>query len=131
VNSLNTSVSPVIPSTTSVHYLRNTLTSPLIIPAGTTSGEKLMRVIHMFRSPNEMFSVNLGPTFDGLTMSKEDFEVEEYTINVLPFTAANASIESVSAPIKPGMKPVTVSAVIRKFSAAISNFPLLIVLTVV
>jgi hypothetical protein len=31
----------------------------------------------MFRSPNEMFSVNLGPTFDGLTMSKEDFEVEE------------------------------------------------------
>jgi hypothetical protein len=86
VNSLNTSVSPVIPSTTSVHYFRqrNTLTSPLIIPAGTTSGEKLMRVIHMFRSPNEMFSVNLGPTFDGLTMSKEDFEVEEYTINVLP-----------------------------------------------
>jgi hypothetical protein len=63
-------------------------------------------------------------------MSKEDFEVEEYTINVLPFTAANASIESVSA-IKPGMKPVTVSAVIRNFSAAISNFPLLIVLTVV
>jgi hypothetical protein len=45
VNSLNTSVSPVIPSTTSVHYFRqrNTLTSPLIIPAGTTSGEKLMR----------------------------------------------------------------------------------------
>jgi hypothetical protein len=46
-----------------------------------------MRVIHMFRSPS--FNVNLGPTFDGLTMSKEDFEVEEYTINVLPFTAAN------------------------------------------
>jgi hypothetical protein len=43
VNSLNTSVSPVIPSTTSVHYFRqDTLTSPLIIPAGTTSGEKLM-----------------------------------------------------------------------------------------
>jgi hypothetical protein len=115
VNSLNTSVSPVIPSTTSVHYFRqrNTLTSPLIIPAGTTSGEKLMRVIHMFRSPNEMFSVNLGPTFDGLTMSKEDFEVEEYTINVLPLQLLT-SIESVSAPIKPGMKPVTVSA-IRNF----------------
>jgi hypothetical protein len=48
-----------------------------------------MRVIHMFRSPSEYFNVNLGPTFDGLTMSKEDFEVEEYTINVLPFTAAN------------------------------------------
>jgi hypothetical protein len=39
----------------------------LIIPAGTTSGEKLMRVIHMFRSPSEGFNVNLGPTFDGLT----------------------------------------------------------------
>jgi hypothetical protein len=62
----------------------------LIIPAGTTSGEKLMRVIHVPFS-KRMFSVNLGPTFDGLTMSKEDFEVEEYTINVLPFTAANAS----------------------------------------
>jgi hypothetical protein len=59
---------------------------------------KLMRVIHMFRSPSEIFNVNLGPTFDGLTMSREDFEVEEYTINVLPFTAANG-IESVSAPL--------------------------------
>jgi hypothetical protein len=82
-----------------------------------------MRVIHMFRSPSEIFNVNLGPTFDGLTMSREDFEVEEYT-KCTSFTAANASIESVSAPIKPGMKPVTVSAVIRNFSsAAISNFP--------
>jgi hypothetical protein len=79
VNSLNTSVSPVIPSTTSVHYFQteNTLTSPLIIPAGTTSGEKLMRVIHVPFSKRNVH-VNLGPTFDGLTMSKEDFEVEEY-----------------------------------------------------
>jgi hypothetical protein len=90
-----------------------------------------MRVIHMFRSPNEIFNVNLGPTFDGLTMSREDFEVEEYT-KCTSFTAANASIESVSAPIKPGMKPVTVSAVIRNFSsAAISNFPVAYLLTVV
>jgi hypothetical protein len=37
----------------SLFQTENTLTSPLIIPAGTTSGEKLMRVIHMFRSPNE------------------------------------------------------------------------------
>jgi hypothetical protein len=63
-------------------------------------------------------------------MSKEDFEVEEYTINVLPFTAANASIESVSAPIKPGMKPVTVSAV-SNFLVLFLISPLLIVLTVV
>ena len=126
VNSLNTSVSPSIPSTTSVHYFRqrNTLAGPVTIPAGTTPGEKLMRVIHMFRSPSEFFNVNLGPTFDGVTMSRENFEVEEYTINVLPFTAANASIESISAPVKPGMKPVTVSAVIRNFSSvAIANFP--------
>mgnify|MGYP003671993064 CR=1 FL=1 len=126
VNTLNTSTSPAIASTTSVHNFRNnfTLVGGLTVPASTTSGEKLMRVIHMFRSPSEYFNVNLGPTFDGVTMSREDFEVEEYTINVLPFTAANASIESISAPIKPGMKPVTVSAVIRNFSnVAISNFP--------
>lgn len=126
VNTVNTATAPAIASTTSVHNFRNnfTLVGGLTIPASTTSGEKLMRVIHMFRSPNEYFNVNLGPTIDGQTMSREDFEVEEYTINVLPFTAANASVESISAPLKPGMKPVTVSAVIRNFSnASISNFP--------
>ncbi|PWA05781.1 LamG-like jellyroll fold domain-containing protein, partial [Flavobacterium laiguense] len=126
VNTLNTATAPAIASTTSNHYFRynSTLAGGLTIPAATTAGEKLMRVIHMFRSPSEYFNVNLGPTLDGLTMSRGDFEVEEYTINVLPFTAANASIESISAPIKPGMKPVTVSAVIRNFSSvAIANFP--------
>jgi hypothetical protein len=46
VNSLNTSTSPSIASTTSVHYFRqrNTLAGPVTIPAGTTPGEKLMRV---------------------------------------------------------------------------------------
>jgi hypothetical protein len=126
VNTLNTSTSPAIPSTTSTHYFRNNfnLTGGLTIPAGTTSGEKLMRVIHMFRSPSEYFNVITGPTFDNVTTSREDFEIEEYTINVLPFTAADASIESITAPTKLGKKPVTVSAVIRNFSnVAISNFP--------
>ncbi|MFE3866451.1 S8 family serine peptidase [Flavobacterium sp. LS2P90] len=126
VNTLNTATAPAIASTTSVHNFRHntTLVGGLTIPAGTTSGEKLMRVIHMFRSPNESFNVNLGPTFDGLTTSRGDFEIEEYTINVLPYTAANAGIESVSAPMKPGKLPVTVSAVIRNLSnVAISNFP--------
>ena len=126
VNTLATSASPSIPSTTSTHYFRNnfSLVGGLTIPAGTTSGEKLMRVIHMFRSPSEYYNVNLGPTIDGLTSSRGDFEVEEYTINVLPFTAADASVERIVAPIKPGNAPVSVTALIRNYSnSAISNFP--------
>lgn len=126
VNTTPTSASPAIPSTTSTHYFRtySSLTGGLTIPAGTTSGEKLMRVVHMFRSPSEYYNVNLGPTIDGLTSSRSDFEVEEYTINVLPFTAADASVERIVAPIKPGNAPVTVTALIRNFSnSAISNFP--------
>jgi len=126
VNTTPTSASPAIPSTTSTHYFRNnfSLTGGVTIPAGTVAGEKLMRVIHMFRSPSEYYNVVLGPTFDGLTTSRNDFEVEEYTINVLPFTAADASVERIAAPIKPGNAPVTVTAVIRNFSnAPISNFP--------
>ncbi len=127
VNTLNTATAPAILSTTSAHNFRSflSLAGGLTIPAGTTAGEKLMRVIHMFRSPNEFFNVNLGPTFDGLTTSRQDFEIEEYTINVLPFTAADASVERITAPLKPGKRPVVVSAVIRNFSnVAISNFPI-------
>jgi hypothetical protein len=126
VNTLNTGTAPVIASTTSVHNFRNNfnLTGGVTIPVGTSSGEKLMRVIHMFRSPSEYFNVITGPTFDNLTTSREDFEIEEYTINVLPFTAADASIETITVPTKLGKKPITVAAVIRNFSnAAISNFP--------
>lgn len=126
VNTLNTATAPAILSTTSVHNFRHhtTLAAGVTVPSTTTAGEKLMRVVHMFRSPNEYFNVNLGPTFDGLTSSREDFEVEEYTINVLPFTNANVSIERISAPVKLGMKPVIVSAQIRNFSnTAVSNFP--------
>lgn len=128
VNTLNNSATPLIPSTPNIHYFRNNnalTTAGITIPANTTSGEKLMRVIHMFRSPSEYFNVNLGPTFDNLTTSRDDFEMEEYTINVLPFTAADASVERITAPVKLGMKPVTVSAIIRNFSTtAISNFPI-------
>ena len=127
VNTTPTSASPAIASTTSTHYFRNNLTlaGGLTIPANTTAGEKLMRVIHMFRSPNEYYNVNLGPTINGLTSSRPDFEVEEYTINVLPFTAADASVEKISSPTKLGMKPVTISATVRNYSnAAISNFPI-------
>ncbi|WP_166926451.1 S8 family serine peptidase [Flavobacterium poyangense] len=127
VNTTPTSAAPAIPSTANTHYFRNnfSLAGGLTIPAGTTGGEKLMRVIHMFRSPNEYFNVNLGPTIDGLTSSRGDFEVEEYTVNVLPFTAADASVERITAPVKSGNKPVTITAVIRNFStAAISNFPI-------
>ena len=126
VNTISTSVSPALVPTPTTHYFRqrNTLAGPLTIPAGTVAGEKLMRVYHMFRSPSEFFNVILGPTFDGITTSREDFEIEDYTINVLPFTAADASIESITAPTKLGNKEVTVSAVIRNFSnVAISNFP--------
>lgn len=127
VNTLNTSASPAIPATPNTHYFRNNfnLVGGVTIPANTTSGEKLMRVIHMFRSPNEYFNVNLGPTIDNLTTSREDFEIEEYTINVLPFTAADASVERIIAPVKIGMKPVTVSAIVRNFSTTpIVNFPI-------
>lgn len=127
VNTVAASPSPAIPSTTSTHYFRNnfSLTGGLTIPVGTTAGEKLMRVIHMFRSPNEYYNVNLGPTINGLTSSRSDFEVEEYTINVLPFTAADASVEKITAPVKPGNAPVTVTALVRNFSnTPIANFPI-------
>jgi Subtilase family/Concanavalin A-like lectin/glucanases superfamily/Domain of unknown function (DUF5011)/Secretion system C-terminal sorting domain/CUB domain len=125
VNTLNSGTSPTIASTTTTHNFRNNydFSGGVTIPAGTTSGEKLMRVIHMFRSPNEFYNVVLGPTLDGLTNSRSDFEVEEYTINVLPFSTADASVDLISAPLKPGLKPVTVSAVIRNYSTSpISNF---------
>ena len=126
VNTLNTATAPAILSTTSTHNFNSfSSVGGLTIPAATTAGEKLMRVIHMFRSPLELFNVNLGPTLDGLTTSRQDFEIEEYTINVLPFTAADASVERITAPLKPGKRPVVVSAIIRNFSnAAISNFPI-------
>ncbi|WP_281322187.1 S8 family serine peptidase [Flavobacterium aestivum] len=127
VNTVISSPAPAIPSTTSTHYFRNnfTLAGGLTIPANTTAGEKLMRVIHMFRSPNEYYNVNLGPTIDGLTTSRQDFEIEEYTVNVLPFTVADASVDKISSPVKLGMKPVTISATVRNYSnAAISNFPI-------
>jgi hypothetical protein len=130
VNTVNTpsTAAPIpIASTTTIHYFRNSfsLAGGLTIPGTTTSGEKLMRVIHMFRSPNEFYNVNLGPTLDGLTTSRQDFEIEEYTINVLPFTAADASVESIVSPLKPGNKPVVISAVVRNYSnAPITNFPI-------
>ncbi|AYN04443.1 S8 family serine peptidase [Flavobacterium sp. 140616W15] len=126
VNTTNTSTSPAIPSTTSTHYFRNNLTlvGGLTIPVGTTAGEKLMRIVHMYRSPNEYYNVNLGPTINGLTSSRSDFEVEEYTVNVLPFTVADASVERVVAPIKPGKAPVSVTALLRNYSTTpITNFP--------
>jgi hypothetical protein len=127
VNTLNTATAPGVASTLGMHYFRDniTLAGGLTIPANTTAGQKMMRVIHMYRAPGEYYNVNLGPTIDGLTSSRPDFEVEEYTINVLPFTAADASVGMISSPIKPGMKPIIVSAVVRNYSnVAITNFPI-------
>jgi hypothetical protein len=127
VNTLNNATAPGIPSTTSTHYFRNSfsLVGGLTIPANTASGEKLMRIIHMFRSPNEFYNVVLGPTIDGLISSRPDFEVEEYTINVLPFVPTDASVESIITPTKPANKLVTLSATVRNYSnASISNFPI-------
>lgn len=126
VNTLNTSVSPAIAATTSKHYFRHyfTLVGGLTIPATTTPGEKLMRVIHMFREPNEFYNVYLGPTFDGITMSRQDFEVEEYTINVLPLQTNNVGVETITAPSRPGYQTVTVAATVRNYSnTAITNIP--------
>lgn len=127
VNTTSAMTAPAIASTASTHYFMNrqVTSAGVTIPAGTTSGEKLMRVIHMFRSPSEYYNVNLGPTFDGLTSSRDDFEVEEYTINVLPFTAADASVDRIVTPIKPGNLPVVVRAVVRNYSnVPIANFPI-------
>ncbi|KIC01243.1 hypothetical protein OA88_14895 [Flavobacterium sp. JRM] len=126
VNTTSPVTAPAIASTISKHYFTNRQVTigGITIPAGTTAGEKLMRVIHMFRAPNEYYNVNLGPTIDGLTSSRSDFEVEEYTINVLPFTAADASVERIVAPVKPGNAPVSVTAVIGNYSnTPITNFP--------
>jgi hypothetical protein len=127
VNTINTATAPAIASSTANHYFRNefSLVGGVTIPSNTTPGEKLMRVIHMFRSPNESYNVNLGPTLDGLTSSRGDFEIEEYTIDVIPFLPLDASVESISIPLKLINKPVNVSAVIRNYSnASISNFPI-------
>lgn len=126
VNTLNTSVSPAIPATTSRHYFRHNfnLVGGLTIPAATTPGEKLMRVIHMFRDPSEFYHVYLGPTFDNITMSRQDFEVEEYTINVLPLQVNNVGVETITAPTRPGLTTVVVAATVRNYSnAAITNVP--------
>jgi gliding motility-associated-like protein len=126
VNTLNTSTSPAIPATTSRHFFRHysTLVGGLTIPATTTAGEKLMRVIHMFRDPSEFYHVYLGPTFDGITMSRQDFEVEEYTINVLPLQTNNVGVETITAPTRPGLTTVTVAATVRNYSnTAITNVP--------
>jgi hypothetical protein len=128
VNTLKGSVSPLIPSTTSTHYFRNNnrlSNAGITIPAGTTAGEKLMRIIHMQRSSNEYYNVNLGPTMDELTTSRSDFEVEEYTINVLRPTVADASVDQITAPTKPGNKPVAVTVSIKNYSnISIANFPI-------
>jgi hypothetical protein len=126
INTLNNAVAPAVASSPASHYFRNdsVLTGGgVTIPVNTTPGEKLMRIIHMFRSPNEFYNVNLGPTLDGLTTSRQDFEIEEYTVNVLPFLPADASIESILNPTKSSNKPVNVSVVVRNYSnAPISNF---------
>ena len=126
INTTQDYAPPAILSTTSTHYFRHntTLAGGITIPVGTTPGEKLMRVLHMFHTASELYNVNLGPTIDGLTSSRDDFEVEEYTINVLPSTAVNASVERIWSPFKPGNAPVVVEASIRNYSAtAISNLP--------
>ncbi|MBS3992780.1 MAG: CUB domain-containing protein, partial [Bacteroidetes bacterium] len=126
VNSLTTSPTNGILSTKTTHYFRNffSLDGGVIIPSATTPGEKLMRVIHMFREPNEYFNPYLGPTIDNVTMSREDFEVEEYTLNVLPLLANNVGVESITAPTRPGYQTVTVAATVRNYSnATISNVP--------
>jgi hypothetical protein len=126
VNTLNNATAPALPSLPATHYFRNefSLAGGVTIPANTAPGEKLMRIIHMFRSPNEFYNINLGPSLDGLTTSRQDFEIEEYTVNVLPFLPADASIESIVNPTKSSNKPANVSAVVRNYSnGPISNFP--------
>jgi hypothetical protein len=130
INTLTTTAAPYA-ATPSLHYFSrfNAVSSGVTIPTTTLPGEKLMRVLHMYRAPQngyyEGYNVNLGPTLNNVDSSRDNFEVEEYTIDVLPFTAANASVEAISAPMKPGLKPVVVSATIRNYSAAsINNFPI-------
>ncbi|WP_264524140.1 S8 family serine peptidase [Flavobacterium sp. N502536] len=113
-------------STPTTHYFRDNATRSdgIKIPKGTTPGEKLMRVLHMFHAPSESYNVNLGPTIDGLTSSRDDFEVEEYTLIIAPPTDADAGVVSILGPVKPGNAPVAVSAKIGSLSdIAISNFP--------
>jgi gliding motility-associated-like protein len=125
VNSLTTAPANGILSTKTTHYFRNffSLDGGLIIPVATAPGEKLMRVIHMFREPNEYFNPYLGPTINGVTMSREDFEVEEYTIVVRPAGESDAGISAIT-PIRPYRSALsTIAATIRNNgNVAISNF---------
>ncbi|WP_421497924.1 S8 family serine peptidase [Flavobacterium columnare] len=71
-------------STRNTHYFKNVQnnTVGVSIPSDVPTGNHAVRFIHMFRDQAESFNVVLGPTKDGLTTSRNDFEIEEYTLNV-------------------------------------------------
>jgi Subtilase family/Concanavalin A-like lectin/glucanases superfamily/Domain of unknown function (DUF5011)/Secretion system C-terminal sorting domain/CUB domain len=129
VNTLTTLPNPansIIASSTSTHYFRDftNLAGGVRIPATTTPGDKLVRIIHMYRSPREYFNVVLGPTFDNMTTSRPDFEVEEYTMTVKPFLANDVSVDAILYPQAPGLKPATVAVAVKNYSTvSLSNIP--------
>ncbi|AND63798.1 hypothetical protein AX766_04885 [Flavobacterium covae] len=85
---------PILASTRTTHYFKNVQnnTVGVSIPSDVPTGNHTVRFIHMFRDKAESFNVVLGPTKDGLTTSRNDFEIEEYTLNVQELPTADVEL---------------------------------------
>lgn len=111
-------------SNKTTHYFKKALNEEMgvIIPENTPNGNHQVRFIHMFRSPFENYSVILGPTKDNINTSREDFEIEEYTLKIQDKPTADASITDVQVvPRKKNLSAVRVK-VRNNSKSPISNF---------
>ncbi len=96
---VNTEITETNYSTKTTHFFKKALDNEegVVIPEDTPVGKHPVRFIHMFREPNENYSVILGPTKDNVNTSREDFEVEEYTLNIQNKPMVDASITKITA----------------------------------
>ncbi|MFK7108320.1 S8 family serine peptidase [Flavobacterium oreochromis] len=112
-------------STRSTHYFKNVATNTVgvSIPSDVPVGNHPVRFIHMFRDQAESFNVVLGPTKDGLTTSRNDFEIEEYTLNVQELPVADAELVEI-IDLRPRLNNTSLVTVKVKnnSSVALNNF---------
>lgn len=113
-------------STTGVHYFKEPFLNVggVTLDATVPTGNHKVRFIHMYRSSAEGYNVVLGPTKDGLTTSRSDFEVEDYTINVQDLPAVDAEVTQI-VDVRPRLNntsDITVKVRNNSATASINNF---------
>ncbi|RVU90773.1 T9SS C-terminal target domain-containing protein [Flavobacterium columnare] len=112
-------------STRTTHYFKNVEknTVGVAIPSDVPTGNHAVRFIHMFRDKAESFNVVLGPTKDGLTTSRNDFEIEEYTLNVQELPTADVELVEI-LDLRPRLNNTSVVTVKLRnnSSVALKNF---------